>query len=316
MYSVIIPLYNKVNYIEKTVQSVLGQSFQDFELLIIDDGSTDNSLELVQQFSDDRIRTISQVNAGVSVTRNNGVEAARNEYIAFLDADDWWAPDYLEEMRGLISKYPDAGLWAAKYYKVKQGRNIEANIGLDENLNDGPINYFRVYAKTLWMPITSSSYIIKKTTFKAFQGYKPELKIGEDFDLWVRIALKHKITFLNKALVYYNQDVPVQNRAVGGQKIYHPQNHFIFRLNLDEEEKINNDLKILLDRLRLRSLLRYRLKAKYPEETRRVLDKIDFGQQPFSWRLKYKLPLWMVQAWFSIKLILSKAKTFIKKPLH
>ncbi|RLD32729.1 MAG: hypothetical protein DRI83_10435 [Bacteroidetes bacterium] len=103
---------------------------------------------------------------------------------------------------------------------------------------------------------------------------------------------------------------------MGGQKIYHPQNHFIFRLNLDEEEKTNNDLKILLDRLRLRSLLRYRLKTKYPEETKQVIDKIDFGQQSLSWRLKYKLPLWMVQAWFSIKLILSKAKTFIKKTLH
>jgi len=316
MYSIIIPLYNKADCIEKTLQSVLGQSFRNFELLIIDDGSTDNSLGLVQQFSDDRIRIICQENAGVSVTRNNGVDAARNEYVAFLDADDWWDTDYLEEMKGLISKYPEAGLWASKYYKVKQGQNIEAEIGWEPDFKEGLVDYFRVYAKTLWMPITSSSFIIRKQDFIAFNGYKPELKIGEDFDLWVRLALKKSIAFLNKSLVYYNQDVPVQNRAVGGQRIYHPQNHFIFQLNLEEEEGTNKDLKILLDKLRLRSLLRYRLKGKYQEETRQILDKVDFAQQPLSWRLKYKLPLWMVKAWFSIRLILSRTKTTIKKILH
>ena len=152
MFSVVIPLYNKEDHIQKAICSVLQQSLENLELIIVNDGSTDNSLKIVQQIRDDRIRIIDQPNAGVSTARNIGVKAARYDHIAFLDADDWWDLHYLEEMQQLICKYPDAGLWAAKYYKVKQGRNIEANIGLDEDFNDGPINYFRVYAKTLWMP--------------------------------------------------------------------------------------------------------------------------------------------------------------------
>jgi len=298
MFSVIIPLYNKAEYIAKAMQSVLGQTFVELELLIIDDGSTDNSLQIVKQFDDPRIRITSQENAGVSTARNNGVASAKYEHVAFLDADDWWDSGYLNEMQALINKYPDAGLWSAKYYKVKHGKNIEANIGLEDGFTEGYINYFKTYAKTMWMPIYPPTVVIPKKVFLELGGFKPILKLGEDFDLWVRVALKYKYAYLNKPLVFYNQDVDVQDRAVGGQKIYKPENHYIFNLGyLKRQEKTNPGLKNLLDKLRLRALFRYHLKGVYLNETKQLVNEINFSEQSLLWRLKYKLPVWVGRAW-------------------
>ncbi len=309
MFSVVIPLYNKADYIRKAAQSVLEQTMTDFELIIINDGSTDNSLEVVKKINDSRIKVTNQPNSGVSAARNNGGKIAKYDLVAFLDADDWWSPDYLENMNRLVSKYPDAGLWAANYYKVKWGNSIEANIGLEDGFKDGPINYFKVYAKTMWMPITSSSFIIKKSVFEEINGYKTDLKIGEDFDLWLRVALKYKMTYLYKPLVYYNQDVEVQSRAVGGSKIYKPENHYIFHLgHLSEEERTNPDLKILLDKLRLRALFRYHLQGKYREEKNQALSGVDFSKQTLIWRFKYKMPLLIIKPLYSIKKQLSILK--------
>ena len=97
MFSVVIPLYNKQDCIRNTVQSVLNQTFPDFEINIVDDGSTDRSLESARQFDDPRIRVFSKPNGGVSSARNYGIRQSRKKYIAFLDADDLWYPDYLSE---------------------------------------------------------------------------------------------------------------------------------------------------------------------------------------------------------------------------
>ena len=140
-------------------------------------------------------------------------------------------------------------------------------------------------------------------------GYKAPLKIGEDFDLWVRIALKHKIAYLNKILVYYNQDVNANNRAVGGSRIWKPENHYIFQLEyLKKEEKINPSLKYLLDKLRLRALLRYHLSGVYKKETKQILTEIDFSAQSFSWFLKYHTPLSLLRIWYVLKKVGSALK--------
>lgn len=314
MFSVVIPLYNKAPYIGKAIKSVLGQQFNTFELIIVDDGSTDGGAEVVEQFSDPLISLIRQDNAGVSTARNNGVKAAKYNYIAFLDADDWWDEDYLQAMFSLIKKYPDAALWAAKYYKVKHGRNIEANIGLDKGFKDGYIDYFKVYARTMWMPITSSSFIIRKDAFEQVGGFNHVLKFGEDFYLWLHIALKYKMVYLNKPLVYYNQDVNVQQRAVGGHRLWGPQDHYIFNLDkVEATEKPVPGLKLLLDKLRLNALFRYRLSGVYPEAYRKEFNKIDFSMQPLHWKLKYQAPLWMVRSWFALKKMGSVVKTKLIK---
>ena len=100
-FSVVIPLYNKEHYIEKTIQSVLDQTCTDYEVIVVDDGSKDNSLALARKFESDRVRVIPQEDQGVSVTRNTGILNANGEFICFLDADDEWRPDYLDTINGL-----------------------------------------------------------------------------------------------------------------------------------------------------------------------------------------------------------------------
>ena len=114
-FSIIIPLYNKYDFIEKAVFSVLNQSYPHFELIVIDDGSYDGSIKVVENIKDTRIKLFKQSNGGVSSARNKGIEIAKYDLIAFLDADDWWGDNYLESMLKLILKYPDVSIYGPRY---------------------------------------------------------------------------------------------------------------------------------------------------------------------------------------------------------
>lgn len=304
MFSVIIPLYNKAPYIAKAIESVLGQTYRDFEVIVIDDGSTDQSLEVAKTFENKSITIISQPNSGVSTARNNGVKLAKHPYICFLDADDWWHPTFLEEMKQLITDFPDAGIYGSGYYIVKNGQERIAPIGVPQGFERGIIDYCEVYAKTLCMPLTSISVVIPKHIFDEEKGFKSQLKFGEDFDLWIRIALKHKVILVNKPLAYYNQDVDVNNRGVAVHKIYSPVNHFIFNLDyLYDSEKNNHRLKILLDKLRVYILLKYRMQRAFPKEYSAEIKKVDFSVQPLGVRLQYYLPVWFLKQYYGLKFL-------------
>lgn len=299
-FSVIIPLYNKAPYVEKAIYSVLTQTYQEFELIVVNDGSTDSSLEKVQEFKNSQIQIVSQENSGVSIARNNGVKIARGKYITFLDADDWWAPTFLEEMKALIEEFPDAGIYGSSYYIVKNGKERIAPIGVDEAFTQGKINYYSVYAKTLCMPLWTGAVCIPRTVFDEQNGFKPQLKLGEDFDLWVRIAIKYAVVLLNKPLAYYNQDVEQELRGVVFEKIYPPETHFIFNLDYLLEYE-NPDLKKMLDSIRIYTLFRYRLQNKYIEEYRKEMNKVDFNGQPCSTYLQYKLPIGLLKCYYTIR---------------
>ncbi len=308
MFSVIIPLYNKSPYIKKAINSVLTQTYSDFELLIINDGSTDDSLSIVQQFSDSRIKIYSQKNAGVSAARNNGVKKANFDYIAFLDADDWWHKDFLKEMKSLITQFPDAGIYGNRYWYVKNNKLKLTNVGLPENFKKGYINYFKIYSNTFAVPFNCSFVIVKKHIFNDVGGFNANLKFGEDFDLWVRIALKQKIGYLNKPMAYSNQDVDIYNRALGA-KLWNPENHFIFNLDyLQVEEKTNLILKKLLDGLRVRALVRYRMAGEHTKEIQNILKKVDFTTQPKYYQRIYNCPLFIVKLYFKYKITGSMLK--------
>ena len=171
-FSVIIPLYNKAPYVGKTVESVLGQTFGDYELIIVDNGSNDGSHEIVAAFTDHRIKIVRlEENVGVSNARNKGVAMASAPIVTFLDADDWWEPTFLEEMAGLIERHPDAGIYGTGYYIVKNGKKRLAPIGVDEGFEEGEINYCAVYAKTLCMPLTSITVAMPKAVFDETGGF-------------------------------------------------------------------------------------------------------------------------------------------------
>lgn len=113
--SVVIPLYNKARHIRRAMESVLRQTHLDFELIVVDDGSTDASVDRVREFEDPRVRLLSQENAGVGAARNRGVSATSGKLVAFLDADDEWMPDFLETVLRLHAQFPEAKVWGTAY---------------------------------------------------------------------------------------------------------------------------------------------------------------------------------------------------------
>jgi len=300
MFSVIIPLFNKTEHIEKCLQSVFNQTFQDFEVIVVNDGSTDDGEgkvhRIIKQYAHTlsnnscHISLINQPNLGVSSARNNGVKAAKYDFIAFLDADDWWEPPYLKELNNLINDYPEGAIYSCGYYLVKNGKKLRAQIGIESDFEMGIINYSQVYAKNLCMPIWTGATIIRKSVFLSEGGFKLALKLGEDFDLWIRIALKYPVVFLNKTLANYNQNVNLKTRGVS-RNLLDKENYFTFQLTyLEEFEKNDNNLKKLLDNLRVVSLEHYYIKRKYMAEVNKIIKKVDFSYIPRKIALTYELP--------------------------
>jgi len=290
------------------LQSVLLQTFQDFEIIVVNDGSTDEGPEVVNTIiaqnstsSVGRVRIINFQNAGVSVARNNGVGFANNEYIAFLDADDWWDEQFLSEMKSLIELCPEANLFGSNYFYVKAGRNRLEDKGLPSEFTAGYINYITTYSCRFVVPFNCSFVVVRKDAFLAEGGFKPNLKLGEDFDLWIRLALKYKVAYMNKPLAYSNQDVPKDQRALGMNKKWTVSEHYIFNLGyLNKEESQNPALKYLLDGLRVRSLILFRINGWYKKETSLLLEKIDFSMQQAFFKRVYTWPLYIIKTWFHI----------------
>ena len=303
-FSVIIPLYNKAPYVAKAIGSVLSQTFTDFELVIVDDGSKDDSAEIAAKAIEGKVncRLMRQENAGVSVARNNGVAASHGDYLCFLDADDWWAPTFLEEMSKLVAEFPDAGIFGTNYTIVNETKHKTrvSPIGVDAGFEKGYINYCQVYAKTLAMPLWTGAVCIPRPIFDEMKGFPKGIKLGEDFLLWIHIALKYKVAFLNKPLAYYNQDVDVVGKGVVG-KGYDPDTFMTFHFGqFEEEEKKNQYLKTLLDRLRVYSLLRFRLENAHVSRVNAEIAKVDFSNVDRKYRFYYRLPYLTV--WLAIRI--------------
>lgn len=206
MISVVIPLYNKESQINQTIQSVLRQSFQDFEIVVVDDGSTDNSVSEVKRFNDPRIRIISQTNAGVSAARNRGIAEAKGEFIALLDGDDEWKPDYLATQYALTEKYPECDVFATDYeFRSSDGEVSPTIINrLHFNSEDGILtNYFEV-ATHSHPPICSISIMTRKGIFESIGGFPLGIRSGEDLLTWARIACRYKIAYYRKPLAVFN----------------------------------------------------------------------------------------------------------------
>lgn len=205
MISVVIPLYNKRGMVARTLRSVLAQTFRDFEVVIVDDGSTDGSVEEARSVMDERIRIVSQQNAGVSAARNRGIAEARYNLIAFLDADDEWKPTYLETQYNLYKKYPDCAVFACNYeFRSADGKVTPTIIrklpfvGTDGMLS----NYFEV-ASCSHPPICSISIMVKKEAIQSIGGFPVGIKSGEDLLTWARLATLYKIAYSRCVLAVF-----------------------------------------------------------------------------------------------------------------
>ncbi|WP_288776254.1 glycosyltransferase family A protein [uncultured Psychrobacter sp.] len=200
MFTVVIPLYNKEKYIRRAVDSVLSQSYEDFELIIINDGSTDKSLEQLKDITDSRMRIINQTNGGVGAARNEGIKNSKYPWIALLDADDIWAIDHLEELKNIVKEYPSSGLISNQIRFVEENSTNILNGNLSVS-NIRSIDYFKEAAKNLSI-VTSSSVCINKIVFEEIGGFL-DSKMGEDLEYWARIAFSYPIAISDKITSYY-----------------------------------------------------------------------------------------------------------------
>lgn len=204
MISVVIPLYNKENFIRKALESVLNQSYQNLEIVVVNDGSTDRSLEEARSVNDSRIRFFSQKNAGVSAARNKGIKEAKGKYVAFLDADDMWHKAYLACIADLVAKYPNAKMFATCYNKLRDGNVLDITIrNLHIEGEDGIMdNYFEV-ASCSEPPIWTSAVVIECNAILGIGGFPVGVKAGEDLLTWARLAIKYPIAYSKKVMATY-----------------------------------------------------------------------------------------------------------------
>ena len=203
-FSVVIPLYNKEHYIEATIRSVLSQTCQDFEVIVVDDGSKDNSLALARKYESDRVRVIAQENQGVSVARNTGIENARGKFIAFLDADDQWQANYLATIQGLTDQYPESDIFVTAYTVDMGNGKLHYSTRLEPETGCLP-SYWLTLAKGYDFVWTSATVIRRSALIKAGL-FKPGEKIGQDLDMWARVARNNpRVAYSNKLCVYYNR---------------------------------------------------------------------------------------------------------------
>ena len=187
--SVITPLYNKEHFIKETIVSVINQTFHDWEMVIINDGSTDSSLNIAQSIHDDRVKVYSQDNQGVSIARNRGIELAKGKYIAFLDADDKWKPNYLETMITLAEKHPDYSVFCSAHNEHFI-RELPSLAIIKDHCK---------YPYIYW----TGCMFIKKEVFEIIGGFREGIQLGEDRDMWLRIACKYDTVYLNEELAYH-----------------------------------------------------------------------------------------------------------------
>lgn len=220
MVSVVIPLYNKELQIVQTIKSVLGQTYSDVEVIIVDDGSTDRSVSMINNnFTDSRIRIIHQNNAGVSVARNRGIEESKGDYIAFLDADDEWKPDYLATQISMTKKYPECDVFAVNYeFKNSQGIITPTVIRkISFSGNDGILaNYFEV-ASNSHPPMWTSAILVKKDAIQSIGGFPVGIKAGEDLLTWARLAVSFNIAYSKIPYAIYN--VPAKSKTIAKRRM-------------------------------------------------------------------------------------------------
>jgi glycosyltransferase involved in cell wall biosynthesis len=195
MFSVVMPVWNKRPFLAQAMAGLLSQTWREFELIAVDDGSTDGSLDLLRGFDDPRIRIFTQPNAGPGPARNRGLEAARHDWIAFHDADDLWLPDHLAELDRIRGAHPEAGLIGTRF--VICGRDGMFKMPSPNQSRIAEIDYFE--AKH---PICTSSSGIPRHVYRCLGGFSDAVP-GQDSEYMARIALQHVVAVSARATIAY-----------------------------------------------------------------------------------------------------------------
>ncbi len=205
--SVIIPTYNRAHFIAEAIQSVLDQTFTDFEIIVVDDGSTDNTKNVVDGFKDPRIKYIYQENRGVANARNTSIKASSGEHIAFLDSDDMWLPENLELKVKLLDACPDAALVSSDYYIF----DSDTGATLRRFWDNRPYRYLLELAEGTRQPVafatllTPTVALVRRHVFDEVGYFDESLQGSDDWDMWLRILPHFPIKMINLPLARYRQ---------------------------------------------------------------------------------------------------------------
>lgn len=216
--SVIIPLYNKENYIGRTIKSVFNQTFSNFELIVVNDCSTDNSLAVVSALQDERLHVVQhQKNKGLSASRNTGITHAKGKIITFLDADDLWKEDFLFHIHQLSLKFEDCDIYATDYYeRYGTNQNLPKN-----NLGNfyKPNQYIKIkdfFQASLFNPVYCFSCVaFSKVAIDEIGLFNEFIDYGEDVDFNIRSNLKFQLAYYCAPCAIYHMDVSSQMTASG-----------------------------------------------------------------------------------------------------
>ena len=247
MFSVVIPLYNKENHIVRTINSVLSQILMPFEIIIVNDGSTDNSLNAVSELKNvDRIKIISQMNLGVSAARNRGVDESAGKYVVFLDADDEWLPWHLHELDTMIKDFPDCGIYSVAHFIMQDGIKYYPNTGVDKTYRGLIKDVFDVFGRGLAL-VNSSTACVSREAFYRAGGFPFGITRGEDVYLWLKIAASDGLAHSARVCVQYNKDA--ENRSdnkVNVEVPYYLKYLDTMQSNLKSKENMSKAMLILL----------------------------------------------------------------------
>lgn len=224
--SVIIPTYNRAPYIAETIESVLNQTYTDYEIIVIDDGSTDNTREAVGPYTD-QIQYVVQENSGSSGARNHGLRLAQGQYIAFLDSDDVWLPDKLEKQITYMEAHPEAGLVYGPYQPVDSNLQPFGTPSATPHHGDA-------YEDMLGGCVIATSNVLMRREATVQVGeFDPYLEMMQDIDYWIRTAQDYKIGVVHAVLNY--QRIHRDNKPRDPRKIHH-FSHYILDKHRAESE--------------------------------------------------------------------------------
>lgn len=295
-FSVIIPVYNKETFIENTLKSVLNQTFSDFEIIIVNDGSTDSSDQKVLQFQDSRIRYYSKKNEGVSIARNVGIGLAQSDYIAFMDADDFWYPEFLDTMAQTIHRFPEQNVFACAIEIETSKTVFPAGYSIQKTGDFEIVNYFEASLKesVIW----TSGVVLHKNVFEKTGFFDAEVKIAEDTDLWIRVGLQYPVVLIWKILARYVYDAKSVSR----------QDQYLFEassfLKYADEETKNKALKKFLDFNRFSVAIKSKLTGDF-KNFEKFFMAIDLQSLPLKKRVLLYLPGFVLKRLVAFKTVLA-----------
>lgn len=286
-FSIVIPLYNKQRYIRQAIESVLAQTFQDFELLVVNDASTDGSRELAQSFG--RIKLIDHSrNKGLSASRNTGIQNAQAPFVVFLDADDYWEPGFLEEISKLTEAFPQASLFATAYDEVYPSLVLKPRTLLGDVPDKARLLITDYFARNLGQPLYNhSSLCVRKSLFEQIGGYHENLTFSEDVEFGIRANLASPLAYSNRVLSHYRAwaENQITNNGIKDKKI--PELGFL------ELEKDRKDLKKYLDFERYVMAMHCKLSSR--TEFKKLVLLIDPKNLNFKQRLLLASPVFVVR---------------------